>query len=325
MNERAVKLYGSGVLASLLLTAWTPGCGGGSPTTPTSVTQPQASSTGSASGGPAATVESAEETIFSGAGDIADGKFLPDAYATAELLKMIPGPKFTAGDNVQDSGSMSEYLQWWKPTWGALDREIYPTIGNHDSTTAYYDYFGMRAGPYGLGYYSYDLGRSWHVLSLNSNDHSAVGGAQYAWVANDLATNTRPCTIAIWHHPTVSSGENADERTMENVRKLFHAAGGEIVINGHNHIYERMLPSDGAYRRDEQYGLVQFVVGTGGYGLYTMPKLAPNSAIRFNQDHGVLSLTLGAGTYSWQFITVKSGVVDSGSGTCHGAPGAKAS
>lgn len=40
----------------------------------------------------------------------------------------------------------------------------------------------------------------------------------------------------------------------------------------------------------------------------------------FNQDHGVLSLTLRAGCYDWRFLTVKSGVVDSGSGTCHGAP-----
>jgi hypothetical protein len=163
-------------------------------------------------------------------------------------------------------------------------------------------------------------GKSWHVLSLNSNDSSAISGAQYAWVINALAINTRPCTIAIWHHPTVSSGDNPDESTMENISRLFYAAGGEIVINGHNHIYERMLPSDAAYKRDERYGLTRFVVGTGGYSLYGMPRLAPNSAIRFNRDHGVLSLTLGAGHYSWQFVTVKSGIVDSGSGTCHPAP-----
>ena len=303
---------------------------GGSPTNPTSTSAAAQSATTTSltvttgTGGSSTPEAPApvlhEATIFSGAGDIADIKYLANARATAELLASLPGPKFTAGDNVQDSGAMFEYLDWWKPTWGVMDRDMHPTIGNHDKTSAYYDYFGAKAGPYGLGYYSYDLGNSWHVLSLNSNDGSAINGAQYAWVANDLAMNTRPCTIAIWHHPTVSSGDNADEKTMENIRRLFYASGGEIVINGHNHIYERMFPSDPAYRRDDRYGLTQFVVGTGGYSLYGMPRLAPNSAFRFNQDNGVLSLTLGAGTYSWQFITVKNGVVDSGSGTCHQAP-----
>jgi hypothetical protein len=308
------------------------GCGG-SPSAPTSVSQPIAESTVTtappappavpeAPAPPVAPAPSAEETIFSGAGDIADGKYLANAHATAELLRSLPGPKFTAGDNVQDSGAMREYVDYWQPTWGTIGRDIFPTIGNHDRQSAYFDYFGSRAGPSGLGYYSYDLGRSWHVLSLNSNDGSAIAGAQYAWVAQDLAANTRPCTIAIWHHPTVSSGENADERTMENIRRLLYRSGAEIVINGHNHIYERMLPSDDAYRRNDQFGLTQFVVGTGGYALYSFKNTAPNSVFRFNQDHGVLSFTLRAGAYSWQFITVKSGVVDSGSGTCHQAPGA---
>jgi hypothetical protein len=315
------------------------GCGG-SPTAPTAATQSQAQ-TGVTTTPPAASVTppppvappvapeapespvaSLEETVFSGAGDIADIKYLANARATAELLRALPGPKFTAGDNVQDTGSMREYLDYWQPTWGTLGNEIFPTIGNHDRQSAYFDYFGSRAGPFGLGYYSYDLGRSWHVLSLNSNDSSAIGGAQYAWVAQDLAANTRPCTIAIWHHPTVSSGENADERTMENIRRLLYRSGAEIVINGHNHTYERMLPSDDAYRRNDRFGLTQFVVGTGGYALYSFKSIAPNSAIRFNQDHGVLSLTLRAGSYSWQFITVKSGAVDTGSGTCHQPPSA---
>jgi hypothetical protein len=308
------------------------GCGG-SPSAPTNVAPPVAQVTTTTTVPPVATTNppapvvpdgpplAPEETVFSGAGDIADIKHLANARATAELLRALPGPKFTAGDNVQDSGSMHEYLEYWQPTWGVFNHEIFPTIGNHDRPPAYYDYFGSRAGPYGLGYYSYDLGRSWHVLSLNSNDSSAIAGAQYAWAAQDLAMTTRPCTIAIWHHPTVSSGENADERTMENIRGLLYRAGAEIVINGHNHIYERMLPSDNAYRRNDQYGLTQFVVGTGGYALYRFTKSAPNSAFRFNQDHGVLSLTLRAGSYSWQFITVKHGVVDSGSGTCHQAPG----
>ena len=279
---------------------------------------------GRSSGGTAGTdsmpAPPSEEVVFSGAGDIADGTHLANASATAELLRALPGPKFTAGDNVQDTGALPEYQQWWGPTWGTLEREMHPAPGNHDGASAYYEYFGARAGPPGLGYYSFDLGRSWHVLSLNSNDSSAGAGAQYAWVTQDLAANTRPCTIAIWHHPTVSSGPNEDDGTMANVRRLFYRSGGEIVINGHNHIYERMLPSNDDYRRDDAHGLVQFVVGTGGFPLYGFAKSAPNSAFRFNQDHGVLSLTLGAGTFSWQFITVKSGVVDSGSGTCHHAP-----
>ena len=70
--------------------------------------------------------------------------------------------------------------------WGRHRGRTRPTPGNHDWDAAagapYFSYFGVNAGPSGLGYFSYDLG-SWHIVSLNSNVPAGEGSAQIAWLA----------------------------------------------------------------------------------------------------------------------------------------------
>ncbi len=60
----------------------------------------------------------------------------------------------------------------------------------------------------GKGYYSFDVGSTWHVVVLNSNCDvvsCAAGSAQEQWLRADLAATSRPCVIATWHHPRFSS------------------------------------------------------------------------------------------------------------------------
>ena len=74
---------------------------------------------------------------------------------------------FTAGDNAHAEGSAGDFRDAYQPSWGQHKGRTYPTPGNHDYQTSnasgYFDYFGDRAGPRGLGYYTYDVG-SWRVL-----------------------------------------------------------------------------------------------------------------------------------------------------------------
>ena len=113
----------------------------------------------------------ANEVNLVGAGDIAWCSNNGDE-ATAKLLDTLPGTVFTAGDNAYEEGTASQFANCYGPTWGRHKVRTRPSPGNHDYATsgasAYYAYFGSRAGPAGRGYYSYDVG-SWHVISLNSN------------------------------------------------------------------------------------------------------------------------------------------------------------
>jgi hypothetical protein len=265
--------------------------------------------------------------VLVGAGDIALCG-TPGAVATAALLDSIPGTVFTAGDNAYPNGDAANYSQCYDPTWGRhLDR-TFPVPGNHDysgfpGAPNYFDYFGSAAGPRGLGYYKYQVG-SWRVIALNSeffanaeNGAANAGAAatQLQWFRSELAANNVACTIAIWHRPLFTSGRNGPNTDMRELFKAAYDGNVDIVINGHDHNYERFAPQDAEGRADAVRGVRQFVVGTGGVTPYTEFNKKPNSE-DFKFTYGVLKLTLSPGAYAWDFIPV-TGAHDTGSGVCH--------
>ncbi|MDA5279572.1 DNRLRE domain-containing protein [Streptomyces sp. Isolate_45] len=260
------------------------------------------------------------DPVLVGAGDIATSG--SGDTATAKLLDNIPGTVFTVGDNAYPNGTASDFSTYYEPTWGRHKARTRPAPGNHDYHTsgasAYYNYFGTKAGAAGKGYYSYDLG-NWHVVALNSETGMAVGSAQEQWLRADLAASTKPCTVAYWHKPrwTSSSGHAPDPATGPLVQALYDN-NAEVILTGHNHQYERFAPQNPSGRLDTARGLRQFVAGMGGASLYGFGTIKPNSEARNNDTFGVLKLTLHASSYDWQFVPVAGKTYkDSGTGTCH--------
>jgi uncharacterized protein YjdB len=259
--------------------------------------------------------------VLVGAGDISDCGNDNDE-ATAKLLDGISGTVYTTGDNAYSDGTSTEYQQCYDPTWGRHKARTKPSPGNHDYHTSgaagYYGYFGSLAGPSGRGYYSYDLG-DWHIISLNSEVSMSAGSAQETWLRTDLAASTKQCTLAYWHKPRFSSGTN--HGSLSSAQPLWQALydfHAEIVLNGHEHNYERFAPQTPTGTADATNGIREFVVGTGGESHYTGNSPIANSQVFNGSTFGVLKLTLSAGTYSWQFIPVSGqSFTDSGSGTCH--------
>lgn len=277
-----------------------------------------------AASSPPRPVESGPVAVLVGAGDIADCGTDHDGR-TAELVEGIAGTVFTAGDNAYEGGAPTEFRDCYGPTWGRFRDRTRPAAGNHDFATraadGYFGYFGPAAGAAGDGWYSYDAG-AWHVVVLNSNCDS-VGGcdaasAQGAWLAADLAAHPARCTIAIWHHPRFSSGEHGSDPRADAFWRALHAAGADVVVNGHDHDYERFAPQSPDGALDPTGGIRQFVVGTGGKGLRGFPSSAPNSEARDARTYGVLALTLRPTTYEWRFVGVPGATfTDSGVGACH--------
>src|SRR5438309_1275154 len=269
-------------------------------------------------------VNSSGAVVLVGAGDIADCTVNADSL-TANLLDTIPGTVFALGDNAYPDGTNANYTNCYGPTWGRDKARTRPAPGNHDYNTSgaagYFGYFGAAAGDPTKGYYSYDLG-DWHVIALNSNIAHSPGSTQEQWLKADLAASTKRCTVAYWHHPLFSSGSFADT-TERSLWQDLYAAGAEIVLNGHEHNYQRFALQTPTGVADAVTGIRDFITGTGGgEGLFAVGTPLPNTQVQNDQTNGVLKLTLYATGYDWKFIPVKGKTfTDSGSGTCHDAPG----
>ena len=264
-----------------------------------------------------------DTVVLVGAGDIAvcGSSGHP---ATALLLDGIAGTVFTAGDNAYPDGSDANYAECYDPTWGRHKARTRPSPGNHEYYTpgaaGYFNYYGAAAGERGKGYYSYDLG-AWHVIALNTSIDVTAASAQVQWLRADLAATARECVVAYFHHPRFSSGSNHGSHAF--VRPLWDALyehGADVVLSGHDHVYERFAPQKPDGTADPAYGIRQFTVGTGGAGLYGFGTPLPNSERR-GLSRGVLKLTLWSGGYDWEFVPIAGQTfTDGGSASCHGVP-----
>lgn len=261
---------------------------------------------------------------------------LTAAEATAKLLDQIPGTVIAVGDNAYEFGSLSDYLLCYHPTWGRHKARTRPAVGNHEYLTpgaaGYFGYFFPQGGAPG-GYYSYNLG-SWHVVVLNSmtqwtecpppktspaEGRTCVGDIlQKLWLFADLRWHRQRCTAVYFHHPRFSSGRHGSQYEMQQFWDIMYANGVDVVVSGHDHLYERFAPQDPDGNSDTERGIRQFTVGTGGAELYEFTTVLPNSEVRDNSTHGVLALRLNDGGYAWEFVPVAGGSFrDSGSGVCH--------
>ena len=269
---------------------------------------------------------SSDDPVIVGAGDIASCSSTGDE-ATATLLDNISGTVFTLGDNAYTNGTASEFTNCYAPSWGRHLARTRPSPGNHEyntlNATGYYGYFGNAAGDPTKGYYSYDVG-AWHIIVLNSNSSCttiscAAGSAQDTWLRSDLAAHSNVCTLAYWHHPRFNSGASHGNNTdVANFWDALYQYGADVILNGHEHVYERFAPQTPAAVADPAAGIRQFTVGTGGASHYTFGTIQPNSEVRNGTAYGVLKLTLHATSYDWQFVPVAGATfTDSGTGNCH--------
>ena len=205
---------------------------------------------------PADPVVAAAGDLCSTASDCAPSAAVVDAIDPARVLVL--------GDNAYPNGSPSDYASFYQPNWGRFKAKTRPVPGNHEYQTAgAAGYFGYFTGV--QPYYSFDVG-AWHLIALNSELPVSVGSAQETWLKADLAANAGKCILAYWHQPRWSSGQHGSNSTYHQLWVDLYAAGADIVLNGHDHNYERFAKQNasGVAKAD---GVREFVVGTGGRAL----------------------------------------------------------
>ena len=245
--------------------------------------------------------------------------------ATGQLAADLdPAAVLLLGDIQYESGTLEALRRSFDPAWGMLKPRMRPAVGNHEYVTSgaasYFAYFGAVAGKPDQGYYSFDLG-GWHLISLNSNC-AKVGGCaaaspQLEWLKADLAAHPARCVLAFWHHPRFSSGLHGNDETVQPFWDALIAAGADLVLNGHDHHYERFAPQLGDGTPSEK-GMREFLVGTGGKNHYAQGSVKPNSQSRSFDSFGVLKLRLRPTGYDWQFVGEPGQEFsDLGSAECH--------
>jgi 3',5'-cyclic AMP phosphodiesterase CpdA len=241
--------------------------------------------------------------------------------AVGDLIRAHnPDRVIIPGDIQYNSGAYTAFQQSYDKAFGSLNPITLPAPGNHEYGTAgaagYAQYFGDSA-PY---WYSTDIG-SWHVITLDSNC-GKIGGCgattpQATWLKADLAAHPAACTLAQWHHPRWNSGEHSGATNMGWAWKILYAANADVILNGHEHSYQRFAPLTPAGVIDRARGIREFVVGTGGKSHYAGGSTSPLSEYRNTTDFGATFFTLDDGGYTWAFTSEQGQVLDEGTGTCH--------
>lgn len=312
------------------------------------------------SGGRVGTSEPATITVdaeprLAAAGDIAcapDNEYFNDLRGSPrvqqcemkavsdQIIRSKPSAVLALGDIQYEGGEPENYRASWDPTWGRLELALWPVIGNHEVFPLpgvepgewYWDHFNGKgekngiAGERGKGWYSADAGW-WHIAVLNSNCDSSPelcdpDGEQATWLRDDLMRNQARCTIAAFHHPIVTIGETPDLTELGPIWRILEQARVDIALVGHAHNYERWAPIGADGERDDETGLRQFVVGTGGVGLGDTPETDGRVQVESEIDdgrqwEGFLDLELGQGSYAWRFVNVAGDVNDRGAAVCH--------
>jgi hypothetical protein len=245
---------------------------------------------------------------------------------TGALAASMDGVVATLGDTAYEDGTTEELHDCFGGSWGAVkDRIRFAVTGNHDVHTdggaPLQAYMGSAAARDGRTWFSDDLG-AWHVVVLDGNcglagGRCGAGSEQARWLRQDLAASSARCTLALLHQPRFSSGQHGNDRAVGPLWDALYAAGADLVLDGHDHDYERFAAQDPDGRADAARGITQIVVGTGGAELEAFKKAHANSLVRVNDAYGLLELSLSADSWTFRFVAVDGTVRDQGTGTCH--------
>jgi acid phosphatase len=205
----------------------------------------------------------------------------------------------TLGDNDYTRGA--SFATNWTSSFGWLssaDVGVAGTVGNHD--------FAVDRGRYEFALL--DMPASYYVRRVNDVqlivlDSNAITNAQTRWLKRVLAKRTPLRRIVVFHHPPYTCGGHLGSRTVQRAWvPLFERYGVRLVLNGHDHNYQRFT------RR----GVTYVVHGGGGAGLYELrgcPRGYPRR-VAARVGHGFLHLTVGPDGVLVQVLDLAGKAID---------------
>jgi len=254
-------------------------------------------------------------TRFAAIGDFGDDG-PAEADVAQEVKSWAPDYVITVGDNNYPDGSAStidrnigkyyyEFIGNYTGIYGpgASENAFFPVPGNHDwrspNLAAYRDYFTL---PNNERYYDFVKGPT-HFFALDSDSLEPSGNSdtsvQATWLKSKLAASTSPWNVVYFHHAPFASGSG--EGSSPALQWPFRAWGADVVLAGHEHLYERIMKGDFAY----------FVNGLGGrndFDQFGTP--VSGSVARYNSDFGGMLIQAADDVITYQFINRAGTVID---------------
>lgn len=155
----------------------------------------------------------------------------------------------TVGDNVYEHGQPAAFDTQLDKPYAPLGVPMLIALGNHDIDTKNgrpeLDHLRMQTPPSKSSAGNIDL------FFLNSNQ---VDSAQAEWVRGELSSSRAAVKVVSFHHPAYSCGVHGSTKLVdEKWVPAIQAGGASLVVNGHDHNYQRFM-----------LGATPYIVSGGG-------------------------------------------------------------
>lgn len=247
----------------------------------------------------------ANSVRFAAIGDMGTGDHFQTDVARQMVKSRAAFPfefVITLGDNIYTGSAPSDFDGDFAVPYKALLHagvQFYASLGDHDSTNErFYKPFNMN----GANYYTYKKGNV-RFFALDSNYMDAK---QTAWLTSQLKdAGTGGWKICYFHHPLYSSGRfhGPDLDLRKTLEPLFVQYDVDVVLAGHEHLYERVLPQQGIYYFTE-----------GASGELRPGNLAPSAitAKGFDTDRTFMMIEIAGDDFYFRTTSRTGVVVDSG-------------
>jgi len=246
---------------------------------------------------------------FAVIGDSGTGKPTQLAIANAMAAHKERDPfEFVVmlGDNIYGGikGRRSFEQRFEKPYRTLLDQGVkfYAVLGNHGNSKAELNYEGFNME--GRRYYTFTRGDG--LLQFFALHSSRMDAAQIEWLEKELAASTAKWKIAMLHHPIYSSARKhgPNTRLRRAIEPLLIKYKVNVVLAGHEHVYERLKPHQGVH---------YFISGAAGYVRNGDSRRShPDYAAGYDEDCHFMVFDVRADSLRFQAVNAKGDVVDSG-------------
>ena len=206
------------------------------------------------------------------------------------------------GDNLYGGEAPKDFEKKFSEPYKALLEnrvKFYASLGNHDqSLQVNYENFNMN----GKEYYRFKKGNvAFYALNSNYMDKKQV-----EWLESELSKDTSEWKVCFFHHPPYSSAKahGSDPQLREVVEPIFIKYGVNVVLTGHDHVYERIKPQKGIY----------YFVSGGGGKLRTgdVNDASPLTANSYDRDLHFMLFEVAGDQMYFQAISRTGETIDSG-------------
>jgi hypothetical protein len=217
------------------------------------------------------------------------GSYLQWSLLLEGLAQAEPDLLLFAGDLVNVGTNQLEWDFWFRAGEAVLPRKVLlPAHGNHEFLAT--NWFAQWSLPGNEQWYQVRQGPL-HLVVLNDTAASAELDEQAAYVAAVLGLSDATWKVVMHHQSAYATctrhGSNLTLR--DKWVPAFEAAGVDLVIGGHNHVYERSVPLLADVETDAGSGITYLVTGGAGAPLY--PTFAPEAfnAVAVAREHGTVA------------------------------------